>query len=108
MCKNRHHRRDKFSKKNDPKEIRSSFYSHLVTYIMVNAFVIFNSDHGTNWQWMTIFWGIGLLSHYKKAKWALGNSEMACVRTKDRYQDEIVDDIVPPPPSPEWKDRDLV
>lgn len=72
---------------------------------MVNGFVIFNSSGGDNWQFMTFFWGLGLLSHYKKTKWALKGKTFACAKSQN---DEYVDDIVPPPPTPNWKDRDLV
>lgn len=104
MCRSNHNRHKDNYQSKSPQEIRSSFQSHLFVYLIVNAFVIFNS-HSDSWQFMTIFWGIGLLSHYKKTKRALRGKSYACAKTQN---DEYVDDIVPPPPTPNWKDRDLV
>lgn len=43
------------------------FYSHLVTYVVVNVvFVIINlvTSPGQLWfYWITLFWGIGLVFH---------------------------------------------
>lgn len=105
MCRSKYNRhKDSYPSKN-AQEIRSSFYTHLLVYLMVNSIVIFNSgDHG-NWQFMTFFWGLGVLSHYKKSKYAFRKETFACAKSQN---DEYVDDIVPPPPTPSWKDRDLV
>lgn len=47
-----------------------SFYRHLYSYITVNAVlavVNFLSGFDNIWfLWVTIFWGIGLASHYAK------------------------------------------
>lgn len=105
MCRSKYNRHKGSGASKTPEETRSSFYTHLFIYLAVNAFVIYNSNSSDSWQFMTIFWGIGVLSHYKKSKWALGTPERSRVKVQN---EEYVDDIVPPPPTPNWKDRDLV
>lgn len=49
--------------------LKRSLYSHIATYVVVNAFLIFvyfitreSSDHDTPWfVWVLTFWGIGLI-----------------------------------------------
>ncbi|MEX2255138.1 MAG: 2TM domain-containing protein [Acidimicrobiia bacterium] len=42
-------------------EAKMGFYSHLAVFVVIN--VVFLIVAGIDWLWVTLFWGIGLVSH---------------------------------------------
>ena len=42
-------------------EAKMGFFSHLAVYVLVN--VVFLIIAGSDWLWVTLFWGIGLALH---------------------------------------------
>jgi hypothetical protein len=42
-------------------EAKMGFLSHLAVYVVVN--VVFLVVAGTDWLWVTLFWGIGIALH---------------------------------------------
>jgi 2TM domain len=42
-------------------EAKMGFFSHLAVFVVVN--VVFLIVAGTDWLWVTLFWGIGLVLH---------------------------------------------
>ena len=42
-------------------EAKMGFFSHLAVFVLIN--VVFLIVAGTDWLWVTLFWGIGLVLH---------------------------------------------
>lgn len=42
-------------------EAKMGFFSHLVVFAVIN--IVFLIVAGTDWLWVTLFWGIGLVLH---------------------------------------------
>jgi hypothetical protein len=42
-------------------EAKMGFFSHLVVFVVVN--IVFLVVAGSNWLWVTLFWGIGVAVH---------------------------------------------
>ena len=99
-----------FNKRQSPIEIgtdkfkveRFKFYRHLRSYLIVNlifaAVALKNNDPFTFGP-LTFFWGLAVLSHYKKVFYTR-------VRKKSGYNSQA--DIVEIVEEPNWKDEDLV
>lgn len=101
MCSHHHQARARCgkNKRKSAEATRREFYQNLVVFGAVNFYFLFINGRFENWYWVTLFWGLSMLSQYNKVKWALNNG--------NRPTDDDDDDIVPPPP-PKWKDKDLV
>lgn len=81
---------------------RLSFYHHLRIYLIINLILLSISVSGgaSFFFWpMTIFWGMGVMSHYQKVFF---NKQQ---RLRGRNDDELVELS---DPKPTWKERDLV
>lgn len=100
MCSHHHHHAKAHcgqKKQQSAEATRQEFYRNLTIFCAVNIYFLLLNDHFESWHWVTLFWGLSILSQYNKAKWAL---------TGERPSGDD-DEIVPPPP-PKWKDKDLV
>ena len=88
--------------------MRYRFYKHLNVFIIVNAIFLFKSIGGGDigsWKWVALFWGLALYNHYRRVKACQGDDWK---KANNKYDDEIVDDVPPPPKDSGWKDKDLV
>ena len=88
--------------------MRYRFYKNLNTFIFFNAFVLLVNigDGGVGvWKWIALFWGLSLLSQYKKIQRQFNPN---WDKPKSKMEDEIVDDIGPDDKPKDWKDKDLV
>lgn len=99
MCSHHHAKaRHRKQQRKSAEETRQEFFRNLVIFGAVNFYFLFINGRFESWYWVTLFWGISILSQYNKAKWALNG---------DLPPTDDEDNIVPPPP-PKWKDKDLV
>jgi len=52
---------ERYEKARQRVEAKMGFFSHLAVYAIVN--IVFLIVAGTDWLWVTLFWGIGLALH---------------------------------------------
>ncbi|MEL7118762.1 MAG: 2TM domain-containing protein [Bacteroidota bacterium] len=102
MCQRYDHRRSDYTKE----EYESiKFYKHFRTYLIVNAILFFTAVSGNNdfefWP-VTLFWGIGVISHYKKV---FGRYPF-----EDLYneEEEPIREVNKSRRKKKWRDKDLV
>lgn len=88
-------------KKQDIKHYQ--FYAHLRAYLLVNILLAALALEGNNpfaFGPLIFFWGLGVLSHYKKTFYSRSQ-----ISSKNEEQSDIVELIEE---SSKWNDKDLV